>query len=84
MAAEQIRSDSRTEKWFGPRRTILTSAQVLRFFPESPAALPMLLFQCHATAKMRGCLSLGPGLIPTREKNHSSTLASRPRWRALR
>src|SRR6185295_1725827 len=44
MAAEQIRSDSRTEKWFGPRRTILTSAQVLRFFPESPAALPMLLF----------------------------------------
>src|SRR6478736_1434110 len=56
MAAEQMRSDSRTEKWFGPRRTILTSAQVPRFFPKSPPALPLLLFQSHATAKMRGCL----------------------------
>src|SRR3954454_18630258 len=57
MAAEQIRSDRRTEKRFGPRRTILTAAQGLRFFSESPVALPILLFQCHATAKMRGCLS---------------------------
>jgi hypothetical protein len=59
MAAEQMRSDRRTEKRFGPRRTILTAAQGLRFFSESPVALPILLFQCHATAKMRGCLSLG-------------------------
>src|SRR3954453_23530458 len=58
MAAEQIRSDRRTEKRFGPRRTILTAAQGLRFFSESPVALPILLFQCHATAKMRGCLSI--------------------------
>src|SRR4051794_22099502 len=61
MAAEQIRSDRRTEKRFGPRRTILTAAQGLRFFSESPVALPILLFQCHATAKMRGCLSAGGG-----------------------
>src|SRR3954466_12837976 len=60
MAAEQIRSDRRTEKRFGPRRTILTAAQGLRFFSESPVALPILLFQCHATAKMRGCLSPQP------------------------
>src|SRR3954465_12227534 len=59
MAAEQIRSDRRTEKRFGPRRTILTAAQGLRFFSESPVALPILLFQCHATAKMRGCLRGG-------------------------
>src|SRR3954454_3171097 len=56
MAAEQIRPESRTEKWFGPRRKILTSAQGLRFFPESPAAPPILLFQRHATSEMRGCL----------------------------
>src|SRR3954454_19041243 len=61
MAAEQIRSDRRTEKRFGPRRTILTAAQGLRFFSESPVALPILLFQCHATAKMRGCLRALPG-----------------------
>jgi hypothetical protein len=36
---------------------ILTSAQLLRFFSESPDTLPIPLFQCHATAKMRGCLS---------------------------
>src|SRR3954468_11876301 len=64
MAAEQIRSDRRTEKRFGPRRTILTAAQGLRFFSESPVALPILLFQCHATAKMRGCLSYYRPQVP--------------------
>src|SRR4051794_16497950 len=67
MAAEQIRSDRRTEKRFGPRRTILTAAQGLRFFSESPVALPILLFQCHATAKMRGCLRPESRLRPLME-----------------
>jgi hypothetical protein len=56
MAAEQIRSDRRTEKRFGPRRTILTAAQGLRFFSESPTRKRILLFQSHATSEMRGCL----------------------------
>src|ERR1700759_3419913 len=59
MAVEQIRPDCRPEQWCGSRRKILTSTQGLRFFPESPAALSILLFQCHATAKMRGCLRGG-------------------------
>src|SRR4051794_28064310 len=58
MAVEQIRPDRRPEQWCGSRRKILTSAQKLRFFPESPAALSVLLFQCHPTSKMRGCLRL--------------------------
>jgi hypothetical protein len=33
------------------------SAQGLRFFSESSAALLVLLFQHHATSEMRGCLS---------------------------
>ena len=60
MAVEQIRPKSRNEKRPGSRRKILTSAQGLRFFPESPAALPILLFQCHATSEMRGGLRANP------------------------
>jgi len=56
MAVEQIRPDSRAEQGGGSRRKILTSARGLRFFSKSPAAQPILLFQCHATSKMRGCL----------------------------
>src|SRR3954469_4939582 len=56
MAVEQIRPDRRPEQWCGPRRKILMSAQGLRFFSESPAALLVLLFQHHATSEMRGCL----------------------------
>src|SRR3954462_14070722 len=61
MAVEQIRPDRRPEQWCGPRRKILMSAQGLRFFSESPAALLVLLFQHHATSEMRGCLSWPPG-----------------------
>src|SRR3954462_8911020 len=56
MAVEQIRPDRRPEQWCGPRRKILMSAQGLRLFSESPAALLVLLFQHHATSEMRGCL----------------------------
>src|SRR3954453_13698583 len=60
MAVEQIRPDRRPEQWCGPRRKILMSAQGLRFFSESPAALLVLLFQHHATSEMRGCLRVCP------------------------
>jgi hypothetical protein len=36
MAVEQIRPDRRAEQGFGSRRKILTAAQGLRFFSESP------------------------------------------------
>jgi hypothetical protein len=65
MAVEQIRSDSRAEKWFGSRRKILMSAQGLQFFSEPPAALLILLFQHHATSEMRGCLSGAGASSPT-------------------
>jgi hypothetical protein len=75
MAVEQIRPDRRTEQWCGPRRKILMSAQELRFFSESSAALLVLLFQHHATSEMRGCLrimyrpSVRPQLLRGRHRN---------------
>src|SRR3954451_19436372 len=63
MAVEQIRPDRRPEQWCGPRRKILMSAQGLRFFSESPAALLVLLFQHHATSEMRGCLRDGTHFV---------------------
>src|ERR1700759_828803 len=51
MAAEQIRTDRRPEQGGGSRRKILTLTQGLRFFSESPAALSILLFQCHLPPK---------------------------------
>jgi hypothetical protein len=81
MAVEQIRSDSRAEKWFGSRRKILMSAQGLQFFSEPPAALLILLFQHHATSEMRGCLRVD-GAEDAGELNSSEklveTVAPRP------